>query len=162
MRRAAALAGVTAVAFSGVLAVLAGVTLAAPAVDENTVRQISEQLRCVVCQNLSVADSPSETANQMRDIVRERLAMGETPEQVKAYFVEKYGVWILLSPPKQGFNLLVWVLPFVVLLFGLVVVAVVLRRWTRHARSSAEGAPAVDETTRERIRREMSQIEERR
>jgi cytochrome c-type biogenesis protein CcmH len=162
MRRAAALAGVTAVAFAGVLAVLAGVTLAAPAVDENTVRQISEQLRCVVCQNLSVADSPSETANQMRDIVRERLAMGETPEQVKAYFVEKYGVWILLSPPKQGFNLLVWVLPFVVLLFGLVVVAVVLRRWTRHARSSAEGAPAVDETTRERIRREMSQIEERR
>src|SRR3990170_3818312 len=88
---------------------------AAIKVDEQTVHEVASQLRCVVCQNLSVADSPSETAKQMRAIVRERLAAGDSPEQVLAYFVEKYGIWILLSPPKSGFTLLVWVVPFVVL-----------------------------------------------
>ena len=58
-------------------------------VDEATVTEIASQLRCVVCQSLSVADSPSETANQMRGLIRERLAAGETPDQVQAYFVEK-------------------------------------------------------------------------
>ncbi len=90
--------------------------LSAAPVDEDTVNEIAAQLRCVVCQSLSVADSPSETASQMRGVIRERLAAGETPEQIKAYFVEKYGVWILLAPPRQGFSLLVWVVPFAGLL----------------------------------------------
>jgi cytochrome c-type biogenesis protein CcmH len=160
--RAAAPSRLIALAVLASITLVGGSALAAAPVNEDTVRQIAEQLRCVVCQNLSVADSPSETANQMRDIVRERLAMGETPEQVKAYFVEKYGIWILLAPPKQGFTLLVWVLPFVGLLLGLGVVALVLRRWTRRARSGIEAPPALDEITRERIRREMADIEERR
>ena len=82
-----------------------------PAVNEETVHEIASQLRCVVCQSLSVADSPSETANQMRGIIRERLAAGETPAQVRGYFVDKYGPWILLSPPRRGFDLLVWSSP---------------------------------------------------
>src|SRR5260370_1122144 len=94
---------------------LAMLVMAAPGADapvsEDTVHEVASQLRCVVCQSLSVADSPSETAHQMKDIIREHLAAGESPEQVRAYFVEKYGTWILLSPPRQGFNLLVWVVP---------------------------------------------------
>ena len=111
----------------------------------------------MVCQTLSVADSPSETANQMRAIIRERLAAGESPEQVRAYFVEKYGDWILLSPPKSGFTLLVWVVPFVGLGIGLVLVVVVVRRWSRAAHA---GVPVpLDPAVRERIRREMSEME---
>jgi len=144
---------------AGVLAtllLLAGAAAAAP-VDEKTVHDVAAQLRCVVCQSLSVADSPSETANQMRGIIRERLAAGESPAEVRAYFVEKYGEWILLAPPKSGFNLLVWVVPFVGLGLGLVLVAVVLRRWSRKI---PPGAPAtVDPALRERIRREMSETE---
>lgn len=142
------------------LAALAGTPAAwaAPA-NEETVRQVASQLRCVVCQNLSVADSPSETANQMRAIIRERLAAGETPEQVKAYFVEKYGLWILLEPPKQGFTLLVWVAPFAGLGAGLVLVAIVLRRWTRRGRGLKTEPPAVDEAMRARISRELSEDE---
>ena len=98
---------------------------------EETVNAVAANLRCVVCQSLSVADSPSETARQMREIVRERLAAGETPEQVTAYFVERYGNWILLAPPRQGFTLLVWVVPFAGLALGLIVVAVAVRRWSR-------------------------------
>lgn len=127
-------------------------------VTEDQVREVAANLRCVVCQSLSVADSPSETANQMRAIVRERLAAGETPEQVTAYFVEKYGTWILLAPPRHGFNLLVWVVPFAGLALGLVLAGVAIRRWTR--RSAAAAPPAVvDEATRERIRREMAELD---
>jgi len=142
------------VAVLAVSAALTGIAGAASPVDERVVHDVAAQLRCVVCQNLSVADSPSETANQMRQIIRERLAAGESPEQVRAYFVEKYGQWILLSPPKEGFNLLVWVVPFAGLGAGLVLVAVVLRRWTR--RPAAVPSTPVDAAMRERIRREMS------
>jgi cytochrome c-type biogenesis protein CcmH len=142
---------------AGVLAtllLLAGAAAAVP-VDETTVHDVAAQLRCVVCQSLSVADSPSETASQMRGIIRERLAAGESPAEVRAYFVEKYGEWILLAPPKSGFNLLVWVVHFAGLGLGLVLVAVVLRRWSRKI---PPGAPAgVDPALRERIRREMSE-----
>jgi cytochrome c-type biogenesis protein CcmH len=132
---------------------------AAASVDEATVHAIAADLRCVVCQSLSVADSPSETANQMRGIIRERLAAGDTPDRVRAYFVEKYGTWILLSPPRQGFNLLVWVVPFAGLAAGLVLVGVLLRRWTRR-RGTAGPAPApVDEATRARISRELAELD---
>jgi cytochrome c-type biogenesis protein CcmH len=92
---------------------------------------VARQLRCVVCQNLSVADSPSEMARQMRDLIRERLEGGESPEAVKAYFVERYGEWVLLSPPTQGFALLAWTIPFGVLAGGLFLAVLLLRRWSR-------------------------------
>ena len=141
------------------IAVLAAATpLGAAPVNEETVHEIGAQLRCVVCQSLSVADSPSETANQMRGIIRERLAAGDSPEQVKAYFVEKYGLWILLAPPREGFNLLVWVVPFVGLGAGLVLVLVLMRRWSRRPAGAGPG-PAPDAAMRARIRREMAERE---
>ncbi|HTO12018.1 MAG TPA: cytochrome c-type biogenesis protein [Candidatus Binatia bacterium] len=137
----------------------AGVASAQPpakpaAVSEQLVYDVASELRCVVCQNLSVADSPSEMAAQMRAIVRERLAAGESPAQVRAYFVEKYGDWILLAPPRRGFTLLVWVVPYVVALLGIALVAVLVTRWTRRRPAPP---PPVDAAMRERIRREMEQ-----
>src|SRR5262245_45900950 len=73
-------------------------------VEEAAVYEIAAQLRCVVCQNLSVADSPSEMATQMRRAIKERLATGEPPDEVIRYFVDAYGEWILLSPPARGFT----------------------------------------------------------
>jgi cytochrome c-type biogenesis protein CcmH len=151
-----AVAAVGALSLTALLALLTSGASAA-AVSEDAVHEVSAQLRCVVCQSLSVADSPSETAHQMKDIIRERLAAGETPEQVRAYFVEKYGTWILLSPPRQGFNLLVWVVPFVGLGLGLVLVLIVVRRWSR--RPAAPAAPPLDPAMRARIRREMAERE---
>jgi cytochrome c-type biogenesis protein CcmH len=151
-----AVTAVGALSLTALLALLASGASAA-AVSEDAVHEVAAQLRCVVCQSLSVADSPSETAHQMKDIIRERLAAGETPEQVRAYFVEKYGTWILLSPPRQGFNLLVWVVPFVGLGLGLVLVLIVVRRWSR--RPAAPAAPPLDPAMRARIRREMAERE---
>lgn len=121
---------------------------------EQAVHDIAIQLRCVVCQNLSVADSPSEMAAQMRTVIREHLAAGERPEQVVQYFVDKYGEWILLAPRRQGFNLLVWAMPGVALAVGLLVVGILVTRWTRRRPLSATAAPPTA-AMRERIRREM-------
>ncbi|HEX4993456.1 MAG TPA: cytochrome c-type biogenesis protein CcmH [Methylomirabilota bacterium] len=141
------------------IAALAGASpLGAAPIREETVHEIGAQLRCVVCQSLSVADSPSETATQRRGIIRERLAAGDSPEQVKAYFVEKYGLWILLSPPRQGFNLLVWVVPFAALGAGLVLVLLLVRRWSRRP-GAAQAGPGPDAAMRARIHREMAERE---
>jgi cytochrome c-type biogenesis protein CcmH len=83
-----------------------------------------------VCQGLSLADSPSELALEMKDVVRSQLAAGRTPDQVKAFFVDKYGEWILLQPEPKGVNWLAYVLPALALVGGLAVVWVALRRWT--------------------------------
>ena len=121
-------------------------------VNDQQVYEVALDLRCVVCQNLSVADSPSEMATQMRAIVRERLAAGDTPEQVRQYFVERYGEWILLSPPRRGFNWLVWGAPVVAVAVGLTLVGLRLRRWTSRRRPAP---PPVTAAMSERIRREM-------
>ncbi len=108
---------------------------------EERVRVIASELRCVVCQNLSVADSPAEMAVQMRGIVREQLQAGKTPDEVRAYFVSKYGEWVLLAPPAHGFNLTVWILPFVVLIAGLACAGWYLRRWSRRRAGAPQGTP---------------------
>lgn len=147
----------------GVVLLLLALAVATPAlaqppatnVEDPRLYEIASELRCVVCQNLSVADSPSEMAQQMRAIVRERLAAGDTPEQVVQYFVDKYGEWILLKPRRAGFNWLVWLAPYVAVGVGLALFVIVIRRWTRRPAAAAPGKAAVDTAMRERIRREL-------
>jgi cytochrome c-type biogenesis protein CcmH len=148
------------IALLAAVIVLAATTLhasgqTATPVNEDVVHEVAVQLRCVVCQNLSVADSPSEMASQMRAIIRERLAAGESPAEVQRYFVERYGEWILLAPPRRGFNLLVWLLPLAAVLAGLAAAAMLIRRWTRRARTAPTSPVAVDAAMSERIRREL-------
>ena len=97
---------------------------------------VAVQLRCPVCQGLSIQDSPSELAQQMRSLAREQLANGRSPEQVKAYFVSKYGEWILLAPKASGFNLFAYAIPIFAVLGGGIVIAVAVARWTGSAGSS--------------------------
>jgi cytochrome c-type biogenesis protein CcmH len=128
--------------------------LDAATVPEARVTEVAAQLRCVVCQSLSVADSPSEMAAQMRGIVREHLAAGETPEQVIRYFVDKYGEWILLAPARHGFTLLVWLVPPIAVLLGVALTIHRVRGWTRRAATGA-GTVAVDSAMRARIQKEL-------
>ena len=92
---------------------------------------VASQLRCPVCQGESIQDSPAELAGQMRDLVKQQLAAGKTPAEVKAYFVSKYGEWILLDPRAHGFNLVLYAAPYVLLLGGLAVIVVAVKRWTK-------------------------------
>jgi cytochrome c-type biogenesis protein CcmH len=105
----------------------------------DSVVRVSKQLRCPVCQQLSIQDSPADLAKEMRKEVHRRLAAGESEEQVLAYFVSKYGEWILLDPPKHGSNLVVWLVPWAVLLGGGGVLAVAFSRWLRAPAGEAVG-----------------------
>jgi cytochrome c-type biogenesis protein CcmH len=100
---------------------------------DRQVREVAAQLRCVVCQGLSIQDSPSPLAQEMRGVVRERLEAGMTPDQVRDYFVERYGEWVLLRPKPTGFNLLVYLLPIALIIGGGVFVFFRARTWTRAA-----------------------------
>jgi len=108
---------------------------------EAAVRAVASQIRCVVCQGLSIEDSHTDLASEMRQIVREQLAAGRTPEEVKEYFVARYGEWILLDPPARGFNLTVHVLPVLGLVVGAIVVVLLIRRWTRAPAKEGSAGP---------------------
>lgn len=145
------------VAAGFLLILLAGSPVTVPATGgplEAQVQSLAAELRCPVCQNLSVADSPSEMARQMRDLIRDRLRQGERPEVVKAYLVERYGEWILLLPPRRGFGLLAWVVPFLGLGGGLVAAVLLLRRWVRR---SPGAELEVDPAFLGRVRREVEE-----
>lgn len=107
---------------------------------DRQVEEVASQLRCVVCQGLSIQDSPSSLAQEMRSVVREQLAAGSTPDEVKAYFVEKYGEWVLLRPKPSGFNLLVYLLPIAVVVGGAAFIFAKARSWTRAAPTDGNAA----------------------
>ncbi|TBH15349.1 cytochrome c-type biogenesis protein [Thermus thermamylovorans] len=73
---------------------------------------IARELRCPVCQGESTAESNAGVAVEMRRIIAEMLAEGRTREEILAFFVERYGEWVLYEPPRRGITLWVWVLPF--------------------------------------------------
>ncbi|WP_337845018.1 cytochrome c-type biogenesis protein CcmH [Thermus sp.] len=77
--------------------------------------QIARTLRCPVCQGESAAESNSGVAVEMRRLIAEMLKEGKTPEEIKAFFVDRYGDWILYEPPRRGLTLWAWVLPLVAL-----------------------------------------------
>ncbi|HSJ05834.1 MAG TPA: cytochrome c-type biogenesis protein [Longimicrobiales bacterium] len=110
-------------------------------------REVSSKLRCVVCQGLSLQDSPSQLAQEMRAIVREKLEEGMTPDEVKAYFVEKYGEWVLLQPDPRGFNLLVYIMPVAILFGGAGFVFFKARSWTRRPDDGFAAEAADEEET---------------
>jgi cytochrome c-type biogenesis protein CcmH len=105
---------------------------------EARARQISRDLRCVVCQNQSIDESDAPLAADLRVLVRERLLAGDTDAEAKAYLVARYGAYVLLRPPLNGDTVLLWLAPFLVIVLGGIGVAVYWR-----ARSSgASDAPA--------------------
>jgi cytochrome c-type biogenesis protein CcmH len=104
-----------------------GQPLAGAALDAKT-QEVASLLRCPVCQGMSVADSPSEMAVNMKHQVSALLARGYTREQILDYFERSYGQFVLLKPKFQGVNTLVWVLPILAIGIGVVIVFRVINR----------------------------------
>jgi len=103
-------------------------------------REVSSQLRCPVCQGLSIGDSPSSMAAKMRGEVNDLLAAGYTEGQVLSYFERSYGQLVRLEPSFSGVNWLVWLGPLAVLLFG---AFMIWRAMTRNSTSPVPVTPAV-------------------
>ena len=92
--------------------------------------RLSDIIRCPVCQGSSVGDSPSEMARNMKQQVKELLALGFNDEQIIQYFEASYGEFIRLEPRREGINLLVWIAPILALFIGILVVLRRLRAST--------------------------------
>ncbi len=101
--------------------------LADPALEARA-RVISQELRCLVCQNQSIDDSDAELAADLRRLVRERIVAGDSNEQVISFLVARYGDFVRLKPPFDPRTWLLWLGPIVVLLGGCAIVVTTLRR----------------------------------
>ena len=126
MRRLLLLAATLAVLAGPALAVNPDEQLPDPALEARA-KTLSRQLRCVVCQNVSIDESDAALARDLRIILRERIAAGDTDEQAVAFLVQRYGNFVRLKPPLQADTLALWLGPLAVLLMGGAGVATYMR-----------------------------------
>ena len=89
---------------------------------EARARALMEELRCLVCQGQSIADSDAELADDMRHLVRTRIAAGENPRAIRAWLVERYGHWVSYRPPSAPVGWPLWAAPLVLLVLGVLLV----------------------------------------
>ncbi|WP_293949016.1 cytochrome c-type biogenesis protein [Sneathiella sp.] len=94
---------------------------------EARARDISGDIRCLVCQNQSILDSNADLAQDLRQIVRERITLGDSDAEVRDYLVRRYGDWVLLDPPFKMTTYLLWIGPAVIFLIGALLMILFLR-----------------------------------
>lgn len=112
---------------------------------DERVNQLASELRCLVCQNQTVADSHAPLAVQLKQEVRQQLAAGASADEVRDFMVQRYGDFVLYRPPVKAGTLALWLGPVVILSSGLIALALVLRR--RRLRADELHEEADDEGT---------------
>ena len=129
---------------------------------EPSVRSIGGKLQCPVCEGTSVADSASQVAEDMREVIRTKLAAGESESDIIQYFVASYGPGVLREPPATGFYSAVWWVPGLALLVG----AAIIYGMVRHRRPApdvagekVEVAPELSEEEMDRYRERLRELE---
>ena len=143
MRFLLAIAFVAAIGISPARAVLPDEVMSDPA-KEARARHLSQELRCMVCQNQSIDDSDAPLARDIRLLIRDRIAKGDSNEGVRGFLVSRYGDFILLKPPFKLETLLLWAGAPLALLFG------ALALW-RAARRKETATPALSEAEETRL-----------
>jgi len=123
------LAGLLVLSASGAFAVQPDEMLPDPA-QEARARHISQELRCLVCQNQSIDDSEAPLARDLRLLVRERIKAGDSNAAIRKFLVARYGEFVLLKPPFAWNTVLLWLLPFIALLGGVIGIVLAGRRKT--------------------------------
>ena len=122
---------------------------------------IADQLRCPTCQGVSVKDSNAPLARQIHDKVRRMVAEGQSGEAIKAFFVSRYGEWILRAPKKEGLGLVLWLLPgLALLLSGGLIGYRLLSNHRKRLAASPEPVSALTDAQRARIAVDIKTFEE--
>ncbi len=124
---------------------------------EARARVLEGELRCPVCRSQSIRQSRSFMADDMRRRVRQMIAEGRSNDEIKQYFVDRYSAWVLLTPPRRGFNLAAYFLPAIVVLAGAVGLAFAARRWKRVTTGATQPPPPSRHLAR--LEREIEEIE---
>ena len=125
-----------------------GAAFAQDIVLDPRVFEIGNELRCPTCVAESVGESSAAIAREMRQIIQEQLDEGRTRAEILAFFQDRYGDWILLSPPRRGVLLLVWLLPIAAVVVAGASLFVLMRRW----RAAADTVAPVDAEGLARVR----------
>ncbi len=126
--------------------------LADPALEARA-RALTQDLRCVVCQNQSVDDSDAPLARDIRVLVRERIKAGDSDDEVRAFMIERYGKFVLLRPPVEGDTLPLWLAPLAIVALGALAAWAYLRSLARQPAT----APALNEAEEEAVRRKLDE-----
>ena len=121
----------------------ATLTAADPALEARMLA-VTGELRCLVCQNQTIADSHADLAADLRQEVREMLKRGQTPDQIRRYMTDRYGDFILYRPPLKATTAVLWLGPALLLLVALIALAVVIRRRSRLADDHFEADPVFE------------------
>jgi len=124
----------------------ARLTAADPALEARMLA-ITGELRCLVCQNQTIADSHADLAVDLRQEVREMLQKGRTPEQIRKYMTDRYGDFVLYRPPLKPSTVVLWLGPVVLLAVALLALVVVIRKRARLADDQFEPDPMLDDGT---------------
>ena len=93
----------------------------------NRIREISQNVRCLVCQNQSIDESNSELAKDLKILIKEKLILGDSDEKIYGFLKERYGDYILLKPPLNLNTVILWFLPFIVLMFGSILIFKIIK-----------------------------------
>ncbi|MFC1881022.1 cytochrome c-type biogenesis protein CcmH [Thermodesulfobacteriota bacterium] len=129
---------------------------------QKAAREIYDLIMCPLCAGQTIAQSNNETSSQMRDLVLKKLRQGESKDEILQYFESRYGERILAKPNKKGFNLILWVLPFVCVALAAIAIYFLIRRWS--ARVPVTPAAHFDEDQlseyQERLEKELKQFDE--
>lgn len=119
---------------------------------ESEARAFMRDIRCVVCQSQSIDESDAEIAAQLRNVIREQMAAGKSPDEIREFLVARYGDFVLLKPPFKASTLLLWLSPFVLVAIGLGVI-VLQRRQKTAAPGVGLAPPDLSESERERVQK---------
>jgi cytochrome c-type biogenesis protein CcmH len=150
----ALLAMVAMVALAGAAWGLSGEAL------DRRVREISDGLRCPTCQSISVNDSEAAFSRQIRAKVRRMLEEGQREQQIKAFFVSRYGEWILRAPKKEGLGLVLWLLPGLLMAGVGAWIGIKVHKSARAGRGGAADTQPLGKAERERVERDLRRFEE--
>lgn len=121
------------------MAFLVAVPVLAQEPSADDINEVAKKLSCPTCTGINVADCPTETCAQWRAKIGEMLAEGNSEQEILDYFADRYGDHVLQVPPKRGFFVLVWLLPVIAIIAGLVWLAYLMRGWSRRSAAVAAG-----------------------
>lgn len=150
-----------ALALAAALVALAAASCGGGGEEQPTLAQLEKKFICPTCKTtLELSNAP--VADRMRDFIRQRLAVGDSEQEIEDALVAQFGEAVLASPPKEGFNLLVWVLPLVGGAVAVAAVALALRRWSRtrpRGEPAPTTAPALDPDLERRVDDELRRFD---
>jgi cytochrome c-type biogenesis protein CcmH len=136
----------------------------AAAQEGDPAKELQQELWCPVCQGVRLDVCEQKVCEQMRDMIDADLAAGKTKEEIKGNFIEFYGPVVLGEPPREGFNLVAWIVPVLLVVGGLLFALFLTRRWSRKSvtpsapvASEASSVPSADDDYLARVERELGE-----